>query len=172
MVEPRSLRGRILRGSLLTMANKLETIFRKSLNQIKHRTYFLKLQVHPDARTCMPADFLILGQHRRYLVECKQVDLRKNEKNTRFPFSRLTQAPALEDFEARHPTQNEAYILLGFWRRFTKESSFFLLPLSVYNSLTETTARKSVNLDTLEELGEYKLRVLPGSVLCLESAFL
>lgn len=153
------------------MVNKVEQVFRSSLNTIKDRTYFLKLQVFPGAKTCMPADYIILGKHKRYLVECKQVDLQKVE-NKSFAFSRLTQEEALYDFERRHE-DNVAFLLVGFIRKRAKDSDYFLIPMRTYPQLKELVKKKSALPSDCKALGIplYILEVGKGSLLNLENFF-
>lgn len=153
------------------MANKVEQVFRASLNTIKDRTYFLKLQVYPGAKTCMPADYIILGKHKRYLVECKQVDLRKNEKRP-FAFDRLTQEEALFDFERRHE-DNVSFLLIGFVRKRTKDSDYFLIPMKNYLQIRGVIGKKSALTSDFKrlQLSLYNIEVGKGSILDLENFF-
>ena len=138
----------------------LESIFQKSLNQYKHKWYFEKLQVNRFAHCKTSADYNVFTPQYRYKVECKETDIRKENKS--FPFSRLTQKDELIYFE-NHQINNFSRVLLSFRRKFIRDSEFFLVPIKIFVDLERSINKKSVNLiDLNNKVSQYKVKVLKG----------
>lgn len=119
------------------MKQRLESDFR---NMIKndHDIWYLKLQVMPLAYSPTPADFIILTEEKRLLVECKQC------KDSAFPFRRLTQEKALTGFDGRWGNHH-SFVLLCFWNGSIKSSSYFFVPIHFWSSLRMAYHKKSIN---------------------------
>lgn len=127
---------------------KLEGVFSKSLSQ-RSDLWYIKLQVNSLAHTRTPADYLIISQNYNYLVECKQVDLRKNPKN-RFTFDRLTQEQDLLYFENKFG-KNKSFVLILLLNRMLKKSHFYLIPIDYYIYIKNIINKKSMNSDDMEK---------------------
>jgi len=137
---------------------KLEGIFTKSV-KTREDLWYIKLQVHPMAHTVSPGDFLVLGKNKRYLIECKQVDMRRNTKNT-WPMKRLTQEEDMNKFDIKFK-DNTAYLLILFLRSRLDKSDFYLVPISKYKKQLKTWPKKSIRLEEFQELF-YDCRILSG----------
>lgn len=148
------------------MKQKLEGVFSKSLRD-RADLWYLKLQVNPLAHTKSPADFIILSDFHKntYLVECKQVDLRKNPKN-RYTFDRLTQEHDLWLFSRNF---GESYVCILFLEKTLKKSHFYMIPIHQYLKAKRLCTKKSLNFSDMETyFQEFKLSVLKGSIVDLE----
>ena len=89
----------------------LEHIVSKWLTDNKY--WYLKLQVIPLAHKTMPADFIVLTNNGKYLIECKEVKC--DEKGFgRFDLSRLSQLNDLLYFNNMYK-DTEAYVFILFW---------------------------------------------------------
>ena len=128
---------------------KLEGIFTRSV-KTREDLWYIKLQVHPMAHTVSPGDFLVLGKDKRYLVECKQVDMRKNKKNT-WTMKRLTQ---LEDMGKFHNKckKNIAYLLILFLDKRLDSSNFYMVPYNLYTDRLKEWPKKSIQLQEFHDL--------------------
>lgn len=127
---------------------KLEGICSKSLKQLKN-TWYIKLQVHPLSHTRSPADFLVITKDRRYLIECKQVDMRKNKKNT-WRLNRFTQLEDMSEFGRIH-YKNKPYLLICFLHKYVDKSDYYLIPVFVYKQKTKNLIKKSLRFDEFHD---------------------
>ncbi len=144
---------------------KLEGIFTKSVKARKD-LWYIKLQVHPMAHTKSPGDFLVLGKEKRHLVECKQIDMRRNEKNT-WPFKRLTQEEDMIKFDDMFKT-NTAYLLILFLRKRVADSDFYLVPITQYKKRLKDWHKKSMQMIEFHEMFfDYKINSGKGGILDL-----
>ena len=137
---------------------KLEGIFTKSVKQ-RDDLWYIKLQVHPMAHTKSPGDFLVLGKDRRYLIECKQVDMRKNNKNT-WVMKRLTQEEDMIKYNCCQ-YNNKAYLLILFLRNRVSYSDFYLVPILSYKNTLKDWHKKSIRFDEFHSLF-FKFKVNSG----------
>ena len=132
------------------------------MNQYKNNLWFIKLQVNQLAFCRSPADYIILGFN-RYLVECKEVDCRKNKKA--FTISRVTQRDSLEYFDSKH-INNISYLLIFFRFKRLAESYFYMIPIDEYILYEEKLEKKSININNFEaNFNEWKVKVLKGGLL-------
>ena len=147
--------------------NRTESILRNNLSRFKGHWYFLKLQVNSFAFTRSPADFIVLNSKGSYLVECKQIDLRKGNK---FSFNRLSQENDLVNFQLISMPENVAWLFFGFIQKSFKESQFFLIPFSEFQKVRFLCAKRQ--FFDLEEFNKYffTCRLYPekGGVLRIE----
>jgi hypothetical protein len=140
------------------MKQKLEGVFSKSL---KYRTdlWYIKLQVNQMAHTKSPADYLIISADNNFLVECKQVDLRKNPKKT-YTFDRLTQEEDLLAFEKKF-NNNRSYVLLLTLNKMLKNSDFYFIPIKYYINVKNRIGKKSMTSeDLLREFNQFRLNYI------------
>lgn len=149
---------------------RLEGIFSKSLSKSTKNLWFLKLQVMKLAHTTMPADFIVLTNTNRYLVECKE--RKTNDKGyAAFAFSDLTQESDLINFE-RHSGINNSYVLLLFWSGTLKNSDIYMVPIKSYMSFKANINKQSFNTkDAQQWFKTYKVSVKKGSILDIDDVF-
>ena len=137
------------------MSQITEKVFRKSLNNYKDILWFLKLQVLPMTFTKSPADFIVLTENYRYLVECKECDCRINKYA--FKFDRVTQLKELLNFQEKHP-RNKSYILIMFRDRLLKDSDVFMIPIDRFMKFKLAVDKKSGNRQNfLNHLEHYRM---------------
>lgn len=132
--------------------NRLERHFREQLNQNNDKLWYHKIQSNTFSHTDCPADFIIItntqGKH-NVLVECKECS------GPRFELKRLTQLAKLVEFE-KIP-HNISIVLLCFWRGSKKDSSYFLVPVSEWNSKLSSWSKQSFNQqDAMILFGTYE----------------
>jgi len=115
--------------------------------------YILKLQVEKRSFTGMPADFLVLSDNYKYMVECKE------NKSSSYPFSRSSQVKKLQTFELKSTNNtNVAYFLISFWLGSVKKSLYYLIPLKEYLKFEGLTGKKSGNIHDFNlHLSEYEI---------------
>lgn len=128
---------------------KLEGIFTKSV-KTREDLWYIKLQVHPMAHTVSPGDFLVLGENKRHLVECKQVDMRTNLKNI-WTMKRLTQLEDMKTFDSKHKS-NTAYLLILFLAKRLDKSDFYLIPIKKYIKQLKDWPKKSIRFSEFHDL--------------------
>ena len=144
----------------------LESVTTKSLRVMKN-IYYIKLQVNPLAHTKSPGDYLVLTENKRYIIECKEIDMRKRINNT-WRFERLTQEEDLLLFEKTH-LNNNAYILIMFRKRMIRTSSIFFIPIEKYILIKKYWEKKSMKLTDFErEFLLYKCDVRPGGLIKIQ----
>jgi len=137
------------------MAQITEKVFRKSLNQYVNTLWFQKFQVLPMTFTKAPADYIILANNYRYLVECKECDCRY--KNSSFDFKRITQLRTLIDFEEFHPHQ-KSYLLIMFRKRRINDSDAYMIPIKELLKFKKLIDKKSGNMqDFKDHLEDYRI---------------
>lgn len=129
------------------MGNKLETLFRASLNLEKDKLWFIKLQVFPGAMTDSPADFIVKSENYMNLVECKKVELSKGYKT--FPFDRLSQENSLIYFSQKHKN-NRSFVLIAFLEKYKRKSFYFLISIEKYLEFKAKVNKKSANLSDFQ----------------------
>jgi hypothetical protein len=139
------------------MTQITEKKFRESLNVFKDKMWFIKLQVLPMTFTKSPADFIILSNEYRYLVECKEVNCIK--KNESFYINRLTQKNEMINFEALNEN-NIAMLLIMFRKKNMRESSAFFIPLKLFIEFEKKMNKKYLSCDDfLNNMREFKLNI-------------
>lgn len=142
---------------------KLESIFSKSL-KVRLDLWYLKLQVNPFAYTKSPADYIVIAENNIYLIECKQVDLRKNNKN-RYTFDRLTQENDLLNFQC---DKGYSYVCILFLERRLNISHCYLIDIEYYVQIKNIINKKSLTLKDMKENFEgCKVDILKGGILDL-----
>jgi len=145
--------------------NKVEAMMSKSLIAINDRIWYLKLMVNPLAHKVSPADYLVLAPLKRYLIECKQVNVEKNPK-AGYAFDRLTQEQALVSFNDRIGFElNYAFVLIGFVEKFARNSSYFLIPIDHYINRKITWPKKSIRRSEAEKIfSTWKISVVNNTL--------
>jgi len=149
----------------------LEKYFSASLRDSAIKNlWFLKLQVNPMAHQTMPADYKILTTANNYLVECKEIN--NTNKNTAFPFEKLTQLIDLLAFEDKDIGRS-SYLCLMFWKGNLKKSEAYMIPIIDWFEFTQTHKFKSINERVCKErFGEYRLEVHKALFVNLNNIFL
>lgn len=117
---------------------RLEGDFRDKVLKELPNVWWTKLQTNQYAMKSTPADYIILAPLNRFLCECKQ------NKNGRFELARLTQKDDLIKFE-KADMKNKAFVLVAFWLRNIKSSSYYLIPIHVMAPFMEQTDKKTLN---------------------------
>ncbi len=140
------------------MVQKTERIFRNSLTDLNN-VWFIKLQnIHT---TSTPADFLILTENYRYLIECKEIALYKGYNS--FSFDRLTQENDLIEFNKKH-NMNRSVILLNFRDKTLKKSHAYFIHLDRYLLMKKDINKKSINIEQMDYyFNEFRINILPRS---------
>jgi hypothetical protein len=143
------------------MKQKLEQYLKESLKR-RPDVWTLRIQ---NVHFCpTPADFIVLTNKNRYLIECKQVEY-VNDKSS-FSFDRLKQADSLRDFLIHE--DNKAGLLLMFWNGRLNKSLIYYLPIEVYSQLKlilNSLGRKSINVEFLRQYCiDYQVQVVDGYI--------
>jgi len=121
---------------------RLEGHFRNELLK-NNNIWFLKLQVMPMSYTSMPADFLILSEHNKYLVECKECSKKV------LVISRLTQIKKMLEFYHKFDN-NYAYFLISFWNTNKNNSIYYHIPVDNMWNTINNIDKKSLNMSDFE----------------------
>ena len=142
-----------------------EVKLRESLKVFGNKVWFMKIQQNPLSGYPSPADFLVLTEDSRILIECKQTNLSSSKS---FSMKRLTQEMDLIQFE-RAFNSHRAYVLLCFWGRRMDKSYYFMLPIDAYLTIKGEMGlinRKSINYQyLLDRQKQYLMPILKGSLL-------
>jgi hypothetical protein len=144
------------------MGEKTERIVRNSLKDMN--VWFQKLQnIHA---TTTPADFLILTEQYRYLIEVKEVKIYKGYLS--FSFDRLTQEQDLIYFNKKF-NNNRSVVILNFLDRTLKKSHIYFISIDRYLLMKKDIGKKSINIDQMDYyFNGFKIDILPGSKLDLK----
>lgn len=125
--------------------------------------WFIKLINNHFTKT--PADFLVLGVTKRYLIECKQI-LFAN-MNSSFSFDRLSQENELYKFKIQNEL-NESLVLIMFWNKRLKNSFIYSIPILDYINIKSellSNGTKSLSLDYLEQFqAKFKVNIIKGKM--------
>lgn len=141
------------------MVQRAERVLKEYLKS-NSNLWWIKLQNIHTTKT--PADFLVLEKERRYLIECKEINLTKGYSS--FSFDRLTQEDDLLKFIKLHDNNNSCIFFL-FRERTLKKSFMFFIPIDEYISIKENRVKKSLNLsEFLEYFSDRQVFVKNGIV--------
>jgi len=115
--------------------------------------YILKLYHVMGRYTTTPADFIVLTENYKYLVECKEC------RGKAFIYERLTQKQELLEFKNYH-YNNIGLILFCFWNKSRKSSIYYLIPIELWSKIEGLNGKKSMNIGEFEEnFPEYKVDI-------------
>ena len=120
--------------------------------------WYMKIQVNPLAHHPTVGDYMILTKEHNIVLECKELDL---SKNNQIPFTRFSQLNRMYEFKLALP-QNEAHIGILLWNARGDNKcgvqDIYIIPVDVLNACIKTHHKKSFNATDVRVLFEnYKV---------------